>query len=131
VDSRLIPIFSEKHNIIWKELENLKPDTLEKICRRVHGQLTDDSNKAVDDDDVKYVPVDEEDLQKERVVKNGAVQFQFGLQYTLKMPILKCQFEGRQFYLCHGNDTHVFRLSRDLFGGSYRFESGLHEVEWN
>ena len=119
-------IVSDKNGIIWKEIENLKPDTLEKVCRTALRQMVDPNDSI---DDFQYVPVAEKNLEKERIIKKGPVEFLHGLQYTLELPIIKCHYVGTEFYLCHGNDSHVFRVFHDLFG-SYYFRSGPHRVEW-
>ena len=73
-------------------------------------------------------PVGNTTLEEERVVRNAAVICTQGIKY---MPLIYCMYNETEFYLAEGNNTHVFRMSKDPSDEIYYFESGAHIIHYN
>ena len=110
----------------WPLADGLTAKTLKLVCDEV---LADNPPPYRPLGEFDYIdPPEAGSVRTERIVKDAPIVCSQG---NMSAPLIYCSYNGTDFYLAEGNETHVFRLGKEPTEDLYYFQSGTHVIHYN
>ena len=119
--------FLDSDYVPWEETDNITAESLKNICDQVLPFLITPSDSV---SNYNYEPPGP-DFRIERMVKYSLLPLENHKDDTGHVPVIKCFYKEKKFYLTHADDNLVFELHcEDADQDIYTLKSGMYRVKY-